>query len=56
MYNSDQYVAQAATHKTQNKAQEKNILNIIGIRTFDFRNQVVATFSFDLWPLGLAGI
>jgi len=53
VYSIDQYVAQAATHKTQNKTQEKNILNIIGIRTCDFRNQVVATFSFDCMTTGI---
>jgi hypothetical protein len=52
IYTSDQPVARAATHTTQNKTQETNIHNISGIRTYDFRNQVFATYAFDCMTTG----
>jgi len=47
LYTSDQNVVQAAIFTTQRKTQETNIHAINSIQTYDFRNQAVATYTFD---------
>ena len=53
LYTNDQPVVQAATFTTKTNRQEKNIHNISGIRTCDFRNYGVPTYASDCMTSGI---